>query len=171
MQTKEIFYLADRALTAIVDKLASFDQEQLNLEPYKGSWTAGQVGEHMIMSNSGFVEMINGPATPTERAPDAFAAQIRDDFSNYHIKMKSPDFVLPALTSYNKEYLLHSLDYIKSDLKRSISTLDLSMTCTSFPIPGLGFLTRLEAVVFVIYHTRRHVHQLTNIQLHVLNMQ
>ncbi|MVT09699.1 DinB family protein [Chitinophaga tropicalis] len=171
MQTKEICYLADNALTALIDQLASFDQGQLNLEPFKGSWTAGQVGEHMIMANSRFVEMINGAVADTERAPDQFVAQIRDDFSNYHIKMHAPDFVKPALTSYNKEYLIHSLNYIRTDLKRAITTLDLNMTCTSFAIPVMGYITRLEAVTFVIYHTKRHVHQLKNIQFSILNMQ
>lgn len=171
MQTKEICTLADNALTALIDQLASFDQEQLNLEPFKGSWTAGQVGEHMIMSNSGFVEMINGEVTDTEREPDQFVAQIREIFSNYNTKLEAPQFVRPALTSYNKEYLLHSLNYIKTDLKRAIITLDLNLTCTSFAVPVMGYITRLEAVNFVIYHTQRHVHQLKNIQLSILNMQ
>jgi hypothetical protein len=85
--------------------------------------------------------------------------------------MKSPDFVVPPDTSYNKEELLHSLEDIKAKIKQAIETLDLTKTCLAFELPVYGFLTRLEAVYFILYHTQRHIHQLKNIHQKVINNQ
>ena len=77
--------------------------------------------------------------------------------------MNSPDFIRPEKKNYDKDGLLAALSGIKADITTSAATLDLSQTCLSFELPVLGFLTRLEAVTFVICHTRRHTHQLKNI--------
>jgi hypothetical protein len=44
-----------------------------------------------------------------------------------------------------------------------MNTLDLDMTCLDFDIRTFGYLTRLEAVYFFLYHTKKHIHQLQNI--------
>ena len=76
--------------------------------------------------------------------------------------MSSPEFVRPELTDYDKEKLLQSFKKIQASIDNAIQTRDLSKTCAAFEIPVLGPLTGLEAVNFVIYHTKRHVHQLKN---------
>jgi len=115
------------------------------------------------MSNSGFADLLNGPVKDTERAPDAAVDEIKSIFLNFGIKLTSPDFILPEKKNYDKDGLLAALSGIKADIITSAATLDLSKTCLSFELPVLGYVTRLEAVSFVIYHTRRHIHQLKNI--------
>jgi hypothetical protein len=154
---------ADETLTRLIQLLSKFNQEQLNTVPFEGSWTAGQLAQHLIMADGGFVEMINDPVKETQRNVDELVSKIKTIFLNFDIKMSSPDFIVPQLIDYEKEELVGSLNKIKSNLNKSLETLDLTKTCTSFELPVLGFLTRLEAVYFIIYHTQRHVHQLTKI--------
>jgi hypothetical protein len=40
--------------------LSSIRQEQINTVPFPGSWTAGQVAEHILLSASGVLEVIQG---------------------------------------------------------------------------------------------------------------
>jgi hypothetical protein len=153
----------DLALTELIQILSSFNEEKINLVPFEGSWTAGQLAQHMIMSNSGFAELMNGPGKETERKPDDLIEDIRSSFLNFSIKFESPDFVRPAKKDYNKHELLRSLNNIKGQLNQAIDTSDLTKTCIAFEVPVLGYLTRLEAAHFVLYHTQRHIHQLKNI--------
>ena len=158
------------ALSKLQDITASFSNEEINKIPFEGSWTAGELGEHMIMSNSGFAEMLNGPTDHTERAPDEKVEQIKGDFLDFNTKMKSPDSLVPPKKEYGKQDLLDSLEKIKTSLKVAISSLDLSQLCKSFELPGYGFLTRLEAICFVIFHTQRHIHQLKKIKESLVNV-
>ena len=49
---------------AVIDELNLFSEEQLNIVPFEGSWTGGQVGEHLLKS-AGVVEAIYGRTAPT----------------------------------------------------------------------------------------------------------
>lgn len=71
---------------------------------------------------------------------------------------------------YEKAYLLGALQDIKAGLDHAVTTLDLTKTCLAFELPVFGYLTRLEAIYFVIYHTQRHLHQLKNIYQQVVSL-
>ncbi len=156
----------DKTFTALHQLISSFDEEQLNDIPFEGSWTAGQVVQHLILANSGFLEVMQGPVKDTERIPDEQVEHIKRDFLNFSIKMESPDFILPLPLSYSKHRQLGTIEEIKSGILHVIETMDLSKICMTFELPGYGFLTRFEAVYFVNYHTQRHTHQLKNIYHH-----
>lgn len=153
----------DKTLTELIDLLSSVAEEKINVVPFEGSWTAGQLAQHMIMSNSGFVELMNGPVKKTERNPEELVEKIRAAFLNFTIKFESPDFIRPPKIHYNKEQLLFSLNNIKEQLIQTIETSDLTKTWTTFELPVLGYVTGLEAVHFVLTHTQRHIHQLKKI--------
>ena len=153
----------DDSLNALVEVLSSIDQQKINAVPFEGSWTAGQLAQHMIMSNSGFDELINGPVKDTARKPEELIEGIRTSFLDFTHKMQSPDFVRPPKIDYNKHELIASLHEIRTRLRETLKGLDLTKTCTGFEISVLGYLTRLEAAHFVLYHTQRHTHQLKNI--------
>lgn len=160
---KEMKIEFDNVTQKLMRLISPLDEEQLNAIPFEGSWTAGQVAEHLIKSNGGFAKLLFGPVKETERATDELVEPIKKSFLDFTIKMDSPASVLPTKSRYKKEDLLNSFEDIKTTIGRAIQTLDLSQTCIDFEIPETGFLTRTEAVWFVIYHTQRHIHQLENI--------
>ncbi len=143
--------------------LSSFYDEQINKIPFEGSWTPGQVVQHIILSVSGFVDLMSGPDAETTGQPDAYVANIREAFLNFDIKMHSPDFVIPPVKNYNKEELLLTLDQLKTQLNQIIPVKDMTKTCTGFELPVFGHLTRTELANFIEVHTKRHLHQLKNI--------
>lgn len=154
---------AEQTLTTLEQLFTDFSAQQINQVPFAGSWTAGQLAEHLIMSNAGFVEVINGPTTETSKPADILVDRIKSDFLNFNIKMNSPEFIYPENKAYNQQVQLEKLQQIRTAVSDLIAKLDLTKTCTAFELPVYGFLTRLEAVYFIIYHTQRHTRQLKNI--------
>ena len=152
-----------KSLADLIEVLASIDEGKINVVPFEGSWTAGQLAHHMIMSNSGFDELMNGPVKETEREPDEMIEGIKTTFLDFSHKLQSPDFVRPPKIDYNKHELLQSLYQINERLVKTLEGSDLTKTCVGFQLPVMGYLTRLEAAHFVLYHTKRHRHQLKNI--------
>lgn len=157
----------DRTFTTLIQAVSSFDEQQLNETPFAGSWTAGQVAQHLILANTGFIEVMQGPVKDADREPDQQVGQIRADFLNFETKMKSPDFILPLPIDYSKQRQLGTLENIKSSLMNLIETMELDKICLTFELPGYGFLTRFEAIYFVNYHSQRHTYQLNNIYHHL----
>lgn len=154
---------AEGTLSALENLFSNFNAKQVNEVPFADSWTAGQLANHLIMANGGFVEVINGPTTETSKPADIMVERIKGDFLNFNIKFDSPEFIYPENKDYDRAELLAKLKQIRSNVSDVLTKLDLTKTCTAFELPVYGFLTRLEAIYFIIYHTQRHTQQLKNI--------
>lgn len=143
--------------------VSSFKEEDINIIPFEGSWTAGQVGEHIYKSMSGISHSLQGAVKKTNRDPAEKVKAIGDIFLNFDFKMQSPDFILPSELPHDKTLLLRCLTLITSEVKEQMAAQDLSATCLQSILPGFGDLTRLELNYFIVFHTQRHIHQLKNI--------
>ncbi|MBI1937943.1 MAG: DinB family protein [Ignavibacteriales bacterium] len=164
MKTNDLVIEIESTFNELVDRISSLNENEINTVPFEGSWTAGQLARHLIISGSKFVELLNGPVKETEREPDALVENFRAFLLDFSTKMTAQDIVTPEKKDYKKDYLLTSLENIKEGMKQVIVKYDLTKTM-ALELPVLGALTRLEAVHFVSLHTQRHVHQLKDICL------
>ena len=143
---------------------SSFTQQQVDVVPFKESWTAGQVAEHIIKAIGNVPEFLNSNTVPTNERPfDGNVAMLEHIFLDFSTKMQSPPFILPEATQHDKEAILEQFSNLKTQMITAAETLDLTLTCKSFEMPGLGFLTRFEWLNFFVVHTKRHTHQLEKI--------
>ena len=163
IKKEEISAEINKTITDLLQLLTLFGEEQINVIPFEGSWTAGQLAKHVLMSNLGFIEIINGTFKETQRQPDEMVQKIKTDFLDFSTKGQSADNLKPPLIDYSKNELHISLETLKEKINKVIETSDLTKTCTAFELPVYGFLTRWEALHFILYHTQRHIHQLKNI--------
>ena len=157
---KELLIEFESVTKEFMDLISSFSQEQINTIPFEGSWTAAQVAEHIIKSDTGMIKILYGPTKQTTRQPDENIESLKAQFLDFTTKLESPKFIIPASVAYDKETLLNSLRRTRIKINEAIKTLDAGATC---PGPVLGELTRLEIFNFIIFHTQRHIHQLKNI--------
>lgn len=158
----ELLNRFDSATGKLMQQLSSLNEEQLNAVPFDGSWTAGQVGNHLYKSYN-ILDTINGKVTETERDPSEKLPEVEKLFTDFTIKMKAPESVEPTAQYIEKDRLLTSL-HERIELQReAIKTKDLSKTCLDFSIPDYGAYTRQEWIGFNTIHTERHNVQLGNI--------
>ncbi len=167
MNTVEVLAGINETLEDFIETLAAFDDDEFNEIPYEGSWTPGQVGQHVILSVSAFTALLAGPDTETERLPDLHVANLKAAFLNFDIKMQSPDFIIPPAIDYDKQEQLDTLDRLLERLNEIIPDADMSRTCTGMELPMMGHLTRTEVAHFIVYHSTRHIHQLKRILSHI----
>lgn len=162
MTQQEIITSFQQETRELLRLLFSLEEDELNKVPFEGSWTAAQVGDHLLKSY-GVAETINGTTGPTQRAADEKLGPIRELFLNFDIKFESPDFIVPSAGPIAKKALLDGLKEKLEQIQAVISRESMAETCLDFELPGSGTLTRLEWIGFVAVHTRRHNHQLKKI--------
>ena len=148
----------------LVESLSSFSDQQINISTDDGRWTAGQVTEHILKSESGLSKLLTGKTGPTDRRPDEKNDMIETAFLDFSVKMKSPEFIIPSDGPHNKVSLLQSFSSHRHQLIELVSDMDLSPTCYGFSLPGMGEFTRMEWLCFIICHSTRHIRQLNNIR-------
>jgi hypothetical protein len=163
MTNKEAIDALNESKTDLLQTLSAFTPEQLNTIPFAGSWTAGQVTEHLLKSSSGVPGVLRGDTQATDRPADALTGTISDVFLDYSTKMQSPEFILPSEGRHDKETLLSSMKDAMDEIASQANSGDLTTLCLAFPFPEMGELTGLEWLHFVTCHTKRHTQQIKNI--------
>ncbi|MES2379044.1 MAG: DinB family protein [Bacteroidota bacterium] len=154
---KDLLIELEKTKADLISAISTIGDEQFNTIPYPGGWTAAQVSEHVLKAVG--VDMLYDKTKPTDRAPDEKVKQTADMFLNLDIKMQSPDFIYPSDEPHVKADMLAQVEDKFSKLIEAAKTLDLSLTCLAFEVPGFGEFTRLEFIWFYIVHTQRHIFQ------------
>lgn len=158
----------DTAGREVLAALAAFNNTDFNKVPFAGSWTGGQVAEHLLKSIEGIPGLLAGDTAPTAgREPDSHVQTIEDIFLDFDTKMQSPEFILPGEGTHDVKAMLQAYRATIDAIAEKARTLDLSLSCTAFEFPQVGYFTRWEWISFGICHTLRHARQLRNIHHHL----
>ncbi|MBD8488643.1 DinB family protein [Echinicola sp. CAU 1574] len=161
IQNKDVFSELEEISGRLISLLENTNESDLNRIPFEGSWTAAQVGDHLLKSY-GVVETLNGQTKNCNRPPDQKVWNIKKTFLDFSLKMKSPAAILPASGVISKSHLITNLNNKFSSFKL-FENQDLTLECKDFTIPEYGAFTRLEWLWFTIFHTCRHTYQLERI--------
>ena len=161
---KDISAALESTRQVLLQTVSDFPQEKFNTVPFKDSWTAGQVAEHIVKFSSGGAEILSSPGTDTKRDPAEKINALCDLFLNFDIKMVAPDFIRPSDEPHEKDIVLNLLDNAYNPMIALSKTSDLTLTYADFDLPQFGTLTRMEWLYFILFHTQRHIRQLKNIR-------
>ena len=160
VDTQEVIMELQNTVTELLQVLEAFTQEQLNNIAFEGSWTAAQVAQHILLSNSSIIQYLPVNGKTVEREPGKGIEVLRNTFLDFSTKLKSPDFIIPREGLYKKEEIISNVKTSFAQLNQISNTVDLSGAIVH---PALGEITKFEMLHFVIYHTQRHINQLKKI--------
>ena len=162
LPARELFIKLHEPVSELLNLLSSNTETGINTVPFKNSWTAAQVADHITKSTSSIAKAMNMESAPTERDPGERIQELKKMFLDFTVKFKSPEFILPSQDVYEKELLIGKLSSSFDQLKERADTVNLSGMITH---PAFGDITKLELLYFVLYHTKRHLRQVKNILL------
>ncbi len=156
----ELITAIDDSLEELVTCITELDQIKLNTVPYDNSWTAGQLLRHVSKSTKGMSKALLMESKPAERDPGKRIPELKKVFLDFNIKMKSPEMIVPEPGPYDKEEIISEINSRFSVFKENANKANLDELVEGLP---LGPVTKLEIVHFIIYHTKRHSHQMKKI--------
>lgn len=160
---KQLLRDLDQSEQDFYSTLASFQPEQVNEVPFEGSWTAGQVAEHILMAESGIPETVLGSTIETDRPVAQYVPVIESIFLDFTAKYQAPEFIIPSDGPHDQQQLLEAFKTERAAIREIAASEDLTVTCTDFEFPQVANLTRWEWLQFVLCHSKRHTRQLRNI--------
>ncbi|MBS1566159.1 MAG: DinB family protein [Bacteroidetes bacterium] len=164
MSKKELVQQLEDAYTSFLEALARVPAGKIDTVPFEGSWTAGQLAEHIIKAGFSAGDFLRNNVQPTtDRPADAGVPMLRSIFLDFDTKLHSPDFLVPQESRHDKTAQLAKLESIKTEYIDVVNEVDLSYTCLGSKMPGGGYMTRLEWVSLNIFHTQRHARQMQRI--------
>jgi hypothetical protein len=142
--------------------LQNMTDAEINTAPAAGSWTAGQVVQHILKAHR--ADVFNKPGEKANRNIGEKIPELQSLFMNFDIKIQSPAFIVPEAQHYDKMALIKSIQatFVALAEKLPQTKLDEIIKIT------MGEITKWELANFIVMHAQRHLHQLENIYF-VLN--
>lgn len=160
INTKELFASLDEIWAQLVQMISSPNDATINAVPYKESWTAAQLVTHVTKSNKAIAQGLNMEGKPAGRNPEEGVPNLKKIFLDFNTRFQSPEFIVPENKYYNKDevikMLLDSIGKLK-DVRNKVNLTEI------INLPVFGEVTKLELLHFVLFHTQRHIHQLSGI--------
>jgi len=140
--------------------LLAFSEKGFNTKPFKDSWTAGQLADHILLSNQSVAAALEQPGAPAGRDAAARVPELAGIFLDFSTRLPAAEAIRPRRQKYEQDSLIAALDL-------SFAVLAETMAQRSFEEivshRAFGAITRLELLHFVCFHYRRHQQQLLHI--------
>ena len=143
--------------------LAPFRDHAFNEVPFPGSWTPGQVAEHILKAESGMPGLLSGKLSPADRDPQAFIAQLRETFLDFTKKYQAAPAIMPSADPKDWEDIVARLQANRKRIEEVLPLADLGQYCDLASFPGIGLLSGYEWLCVMNTHALRHAHQLRHI--------
>ncbi len=160
MHKQEVITEIENTFSSLKTALSRFSEGELNTVPFAGSWTAGQVAEHIIKS-IGWIP--DEKTRHVDRPYDKKIGPIRDMFLDMEMKFKTDPILEPEQSHHQLKELLDTLNELEEQHVASAREKDLAALCLDMELPTFGHLTRYEWIRFMMVHTQRHTRQIQNI--------
>ncbi|MCH5598816.1 DinB family protein [Niabella ginsengisoli] len=161
---QQIAYDITDAFGELTQIISALNSDQLNTVPFEGSWSIGQVTEHIIKSSSGVPDE---KTEETSRAFDEHVSVLKEIFEDMDSKGEADPSLWPDNPPHDTTQLTQSLEENKQTLLQTALSKNLKELCLDMEFPTIGHLTRYEWLSFIVVHTRRHTRQIRNILLHI----
>lgn len=164
MQQSDITEAFLASTEALKLALEEFDSAHFMQHPKNGGWSAAEVAEHLSISDkSAYIAMIKNPQ-PADRDPLEKYALFEERRKAHGAKYEAPDAARPTGKFNSKTEAIEAWHATRLRIMDLIKTEDLTMTGGGFEHPKLGWMTRLEWLVFMTWHGDHHRNQLFRIK-------
>jgi len=148
----------------LITVINGFSDRDFNLRVSENSWSAGEVVEHLIKLDKLLIRLLEGNSKPSERNPEEKMNIIKTGFLDISKKYNSPKFMIPADNNQNKNDCINKITEQRKKIKELIEFVDLSLTYPELIHPVFGEMSGVEWVYSIIYHLKRHIFQIKEIE-------
>ncbi len=107
---QEVIQEIEETFSRLTTAISKFSEKQFNTIPSEGSWTAGQVAEHITKSIGGVPDRTTQASA---RPHDERIQAIREMFLNFNLKFKTAQPLEPEKTSHQVQEMLNHLQRLK----------------------------------------------------------
>lgn len=161
-----LLFEINKTFDTLIGILSKTNNIDVNKIPFEGSWSIGQVAEHIIICGSGIPDNETKSAA---REKDEKVSILKGIFLNMDEKAEADASVRPHGIAHKQDDLINQIKAMKEKLCLIAANKDLGALCLDMEFPTLGLLTRYEWLSFICFHTQRHSRQIENIIKHLKN--
>ena len=162
----------DNNTRLFLDILDTVPPDKLHQKNAQTAWCIMDCAEHMLICEQGVARALQGAAEPvTDRAPNSKVPDISHSFMDFDKRLRvmgEPDTLeggYQSTADFSKAFRQN-----RESVKATLQKEPVDWLCKDMEHPIFGFMTRIEWVYYLIYHTERHLQQINRIEASLENM-
>lgn len=169
-ERKRALNLYDRAMSQTSEYIKGLSPEQLNFKPAEDSWSIADCVEHMALSETMFMDMLNKsletPADPSKASMKSF-----DDKTLYNMitdrsqKVKTSAPLEPSNKWSSTKETFKAFKQARKDTEKFIRNTDSDLRNHYAELP-IGPIDTYQMLLFGAGHQMRHNNQISEIMNH-----
>jgi len=160
MIATEIIPELNAATTRLLREIGRFSSHSFNTSLPGSEWNAGQIAEHILLTDIFIFRVLQGDVEFAGRLPNEKVKLIKDMFKAPAGKMEDEDIAIPSDSLKDPVTILQKISRERHDIIQYLNTVEEDSLCAGYSHPELGTLTVTEWIWFIVYHTEQHVGQL-----------
>lgn len=163
----------DNNTRLFLDILDTVTPEKLHLRNEQTEWCIMECAEHVLIYEQQVVKALEGAAEPVkDRAPNSKVSDISHSFFEFEKRLRVTGNADTLQGGYgNMADFSKTFRQNREDIKAVLHKEPVDWLCKDMEHPIFGFMTRIEWVYYLIYHTERHLQQINRIEASLENMQ
>jgi hypothetical protein len=155
---------------AFLKSIAGLSEQQWKFKPAPDRWSVAEVSEHIAISESTLLALVQGkimasPAAPEKRAADKFTdQQILTMIPDRSHKAQAPDFLKPTNRWATREELVAAFEKSRGATIDYVGNTKDDLRDHFGPHPTLGTLDAYQWILLISAHSERHTKQIEEVK-------
>jgi hypothetical protein len=155
---------------AFLKSIAGLSEQQWKFKPAPDRWSVAEVSEHIAISESTLLALVQGkimasPAAPEKRAADKFTdQQILTMIPDRSHKAQAPEFLKPTNRWATREELVAAFEKSRGATIDYVGNTKDDLRDHFGPHPTLGTLDAYQWILLISAHSERHTKQIEEVK-------
>jgi DinB superfamily len=155
---------------AFLKSIAGLSEQQWKFKPAPDRWSVAEVSEHIAISESTILALVQGkimasPAAPEKRAEDKFTdQQILTMIPDRSHKAQAPEFLKPTNRWATREELVAAFEKSRGATIDYVRNTNDDLRDHFGPHPALGTLDAYQWILLISAHSERHTKQIEEVK-------
>jgi hypothetical protein len=155
---------------AFLKSIAGLSEQQWKFKPAPDRWSVAEVSEHIAISESTILALVQGkimasPAAPEKRADDKLTdQQILTMIPDRSHKAQAPEFLKPTNRWATREELVAAFEKSRGATIDYVRNTNDDLRDHFGPHPALGTLDAYQWILLISAHSERHTKQIEEVK-------
>ena len=169
MISDQIVPAINESTTQLLRAINRFSSRSFNEVPSNGDWSAGQIAEHILLTDIFISRILQRELEFAGRRTDEKVAMIKEAFESGEIELNSLEFTTPSDMLKDPVAIQQKISRERNAIFHFLDTIEEDALCSDYAHPLFGKLTMTEWCWFIVFNTKRNILHLEKLSQEMVN--
>jgi hypothetical protein len=169
MISEQVVPAINESTTQLLRAINRFSSRSFNEAPPNGDWSAGQIAEHVLLTDIFISRILQREVEFAGRRIDEKVSMIKEAFEDDEEGLSVSEFTIPSDMLKDPVAMQQKISRERNAIFHFLDTIEEDAICSDYTHPYFGKLTMTEWCWFLVYNTKQNIRQLEKLSEEIVN--